>query len=110
MSLNPVSFITPTIPGSAFPRTLSPRCRSASGLSSSKPSGFKCCSTRSEEASNVPLLELRNVHFRVPKDYDRILFEDMNFRMYPNEFVVMIGPNGSGKSTSKFERFQCDFL
>lgn len=44
----------------------------------------------------VPLLELRNV---CVMRGDKIVLDDLNFRVNVNEHVAVIGPNGCGKST-----------
>ena len=44
----------------------------------------------------VPLLELQNV--RVMRG-DKIVLDDLNFRVDVNEHVAVLGPNGCGKST-----------
>jgi iron complex transport system ATP-binding protein len=44
----------------------------------------------------VPLLELRNV--RVMRG-EKIVLDDLNFRVDVNEHVAVLGPNGCGKST-----------
>lgn len=52
-----------------------------------------------KEDVRTPLYEMRGITFRIPMDFDVILFNNMNFQIYPGEFVVMIGGNGAGKST-----------
>lgn len=53
----------------------------------------------SRENVPVPLLELRNIQYQLPMNFSVHLFNDLNFKVYPREFVVIIGANGAGKST-----------
>lgn len=57
------------------------------------------CIPNSERRDETPLLEMRNVSYQVPMNYDVQLFENMTFKAYAGEFVIVIGENGSGKST-----------
>lgn len=59
------------------------------------------CAEEHNLESRTPLLELRNVSYQVPMNYDVHIFKDMNFKVYPGEFVIVIGGNGAGKSTGK---------
>ncbi|MFA6271771.1 MAG: ABC transporter ATP-binding protein [Patescibacteria group bacterium] len=47
-----------------------------------------------------PLIELRHVNksFQVGKSTIPVL-KDINFKIYPREFIIILGPSGSGKST-----------
>jgi putative ABC transport system ATP-binding protein len=47
-----------------------------------------------------PLIELRHVNksFQVGKNTISVL-KDINFKIYPREFIIILGPSGSGKST-----------
>lgn len=64
-----------------------------------------CCadgSSSTDESNSskaTPLFEMRNISYSVPRNIDLVLFENMNFNIYPGEFVIMLGANGSGKST-----------
>ncbi len=40
------------------------------------------------------------MQYRVPMDYDKIVFHSLNFSVYPGEMVLLTGHNGSGKSTA----------
>lgn len=53
----------------------------------------------------MPLLELRNIWYRLPNNFDVNLFRGMNFKVFPNEFVLLIGENGAGKSTGEFHPY-----
>lgn len=61
-----------------------------------------CTIAMDSRPAKTPLFEMRNVTFRVPYHEDLWIFDDMNFRIDPGEFVIMLGSNGSGKSTGKF--------
>ena len=65
---------------------------------------FACTSGLSQpnpEPENVPLLEMRNITYRIPNNWIVKVFDNMNFCVYPKEFVVVIGHNGAGKTTGK---------
>lgn len=49
----------------------------------------------------MPLLEMRNINYQVPMNFDLQLFTDMNFKVFSGEFVIIVGENGAGKSTGK---------
>ncbi len=53
-----------------------------------------------ETKTDKPIIELKNVikEFRVGKTDIRVL-KDVNVKIYPQEFVVILGPSGCGKST-----------
>lgn len=56
-----------------------------------------------EEAENKrgkPVIELKHVNkiFKVGKNDIHVL-KDINIKVYPQEFIVILGPSGSGKST-----------
>lgn len=44
------------------------------------------------------IIELNDVHFKYRKEGSWIL-NNINLKIYPNDWVAVIGPNGSGKST-----------
>lgn len=46
-----------------------------------------------------PLLEMRDISYRVPRNWDVRVFNQMNFSVRAGEFVIVIGENGAGKST-----------
>lgn len=112
MALSFVSIIGPLPQRSFGPVTLgrtrtsvkSVRCSQKRRASVEFKHELTCCasSRSSNERSDIPLFEMRDIRFRVPQDWDRVLFDNLNFKLYRNEFVVMIGPNGAGKSTSKY--------
>lgn len=58
-----------------------------------------CCNTRPRQRDEVPLLEMRNISYQVPMNFDLQLFKNMNFKVYSKELVLIIGENGAGKST-----------
>lgn len=47
-----------------------------------------------------PIIELQHVNksFQVGKNIIPVL-KDINFKIYPREFIIILGPSGSGKST-----------
>ena len=46
------------------------------------------------------MLELKNIRFSVPSDEgEKVIINDVSFRVEDGRFVVITGPNGSGKST-----------
>lgn len=45
-----------------------------------------------------PMLVLNNLGFRI-KEMDRPILENVNFKIYPGEFVIVLGGNGSGKTS-----------
>ena len=46
------------------------------------------------------MLELKNIRFSVPSDEgEKVIINDVSFRVDDGRFVVITGPNGSGKST-----------
>ena len=53
-----------------------------------------------ETKTDKPIIELKNVikEFRVGKTDIRVL-KDINVKIFPQEFVVILGPSGCGKST-----------
>lgn len=61
---------------------------------------FKCCDGR-VPGPEAPLLEMRNINYQVPMNFELQLFRDMNFKVFPGEFVIVVGENGAGKSTGK---------
>lgn len=44
---------------------------------------------------------MRDINYQVPMNWDVTVFSGMNFKVYPNEFIIVIGENGAGKSTGK---------
>jgi len=68
---------------------------------------LSCCASStpapapaSKSVERVPLVQLKNVHYCVPMDYDRVIFKNLNLSIYPGELVLITGLNGSGKSTA----------
>ncbi|USN53613.1 MAG: ABC transporter ATP-binding protein [Candidatus Nomurabacteria bacterium] len=53
-----------------------------------------------EQSRKKPIIELKNIikEFRVGKNTIRVL-KDINARIEPQEFIIILGPSGSGKST-----------
>jgi zinc transport system ATP-binding protein len=45
---------------------------------------------------NKPIIELKNVNFSY--NHHEIL-NDVNMKVYANDFIAVIGPNGGGKTT-----------
>lgn len=60
-----------------------------------------CAENKNNDKARIPLFEMRGVTYSPPMDFDNILFRDMNFKIYENEFIVVVGQNGAGKSTGK---------
>lgn len=104
------------VPNFVSPRFITP-CRLGFSPNSSSPKVCRfplrkrpiACDSRAasvlpepiEKNSETPIFEMRNVTFRIPQNFDVILFKDMNLKIYPGEFVLMMGANGAGKSTGK---------
>lgn len=62
---------------------------------------YVCCDTSgSAPPQQVPLLEMRDITYHVPMDFENQLFSNMNFKVFPGEFIVIMGQNGAGKSTA----------
>lgn len=67
---------------------------------------------------NKPVLEVKNLTKRYDdrrEDQREEVISNLNFTMYPGEFVCILGPSGCGKSTflrciGGFENFQGDIL
>lgn len=59
---------------------------------------YSCCDS-STPKRKVPVLELRDISYRLPNNFDVELFKKMQFKIFPGEFVLIIGQNGAGKST-----------
>jgi len=45
-----------------------------------------------------PLLEIKNVSYSVP-GISRQILSQINYKIYPEDFVILLGSNGSGKSS-----------
>jgi putative ABC transport system ATP-binding protein len=65
-----------------------------------KPSKKTVIDKNISEARGKPLIELKHVNkiFKVGKNDVHVL-KDVNIKIYPQEFIVILGPSGSGKST-----------
>lgn len=57
----------------------------------------RCCA--SAKTKEEPILRMENIEYRVPMDYDRVVFDSVNFTVHAGELVLVTGHNGSGKST-----------
>jgi zinc transport system ATP-binding protein len=46
--------------------------------------------------NNNPIIEIKNLNFSYKSES---VLEDVNFELYPEDFLALIGPNGGGKTT-----------
>ncbi|MFA6409421.1 MAG: ATP-binding cassette domain-containing protein [Gammaproteobacteria bacterium] len=47
---------------------------------------------------NHPLLEIKNLSY-TPQGLSRSVLNNINYKIYPGDFVILLGSNGSGKSS-----------
>lgn len=45
---------------------------------------------------------MRNITFQAPMNFEKYIFTNMNFKIYPKQFVIVVGENGAGKSTGMY--------
>ena len=52
-------------------------------------------------------IELRNVSFRYPLRFDRVVLDNFSLSVQPGQYIALVGPSGCGKSTiiGLLERF-----
>lgn len=60
-----------------------------------------CCAgaMASSRTRAPPLLRVESVYYRVPMDYDKVVFDTLDFKVHAGEMVLVTGQNGSGKTT-----------